>query len=220
MKCPHCLVEFHDARTSRQIGGGAPACNDIIGSWSVIHCHCPSCERMIVWLYCHPAQPVGKHSQPPFQYLVLPRAISRKPIPPDVPARFAQDYSEACLVLADSPKASAALSRRCLQLLLLDVAQTKERDNLAKQITEVLPSLPTYIRELLDALRAIGNFAAHPLKSTHTGEIIEVEPGEAELLLDVLEMVFDFYFVQPAEAKKRRDGINAKLAAAGKPPMK
>jgi hypothetical protein len=97
--------------------------------------------------------------------------------------------------------------------------KTKKKD-LADQIDEVLPTLPGYIREMLDAVRVVGNFAAHPIKSTHTGEIIEVEPAEAELLLDVLEMVFDFYLVQPAEAKKKRDAINEKLRAAGKPPMK
>jgi hypothetical protein len=32
----------------------------------------------------------------------------------------------------------------------------------------------------LDAIRTIGNFAAHPIKSTSSGEIVDVEPGEAE----------------------------------------
>ncbi len=72
----------------------------------------------------------------------------------------------------------------------------------------------------LDAVRNIGNFAAHPLKSQSTGEIVEVEPGEAEWNLEVLEMLFDFYYVQPAHAQKRRDELKKKLADAGKPPMK
>jgi hypothetical protein len=50
--------------------------------------------------------------------LVHPKAISRPLIPREVPKEFAMDYSEACLVLRDSEKASAALSRRCLQHLL------------------------------------------------------------------------------------------------------
>jgi hypothetical protein len=29
-------------------------------------------------------------------------------------------------------------------------------------------------------VRTIGNFAAHPIKSTSTGTIVDVEPGEAE----------------------------------------
>jgi|SRR5690242_16813913 hypothetical protein len=107
-------------------------------------------------------------------------------------------------VLADSPKASAALSRRCLQTLLREEAKTKAKD-LVEQIQEVLDSgkLPSYLAENIDAIRNIGNFAAHPIKSTNTGEIVSVEPGEAEWTLDVLEELFDFYLIQPAKAKAK-----------------
>jgi hypothetical protein len=147
--------------------------------------------------------------------------ISRKPAPADVPKGLAEDYNEACLVLADSAKASAALSRRCLQIILREHAKVKPQD-LSKEIDEVLASkqLPTYIAQDIDAIRHYGNFAAHPTKSTNSLEIIEVEPGEAEWLLDVLEQLFDHYFVGPAEAKKKRDALNAKLADAKKPPLK
>ena len=84
----------------------------------------------------------------------------------------------------------------------------------------MLPKLPTYLAEMIDGVRVIGNFAAHPIKDTNTGEIVEVEPGEAEHNLDTLEEVFDFYFVKPAVAKRKRDAINQKLKDAGKPPMK
>lgn len=125
------------------------------------------------------------------------------------------DYQEACLVLADSPKASAALSRRCLQHLLRDHFKVKN-GNLYDEIGQILPSLPSYLAEALDAVRAIGNFAAHPLKSTNSGEVVDVEPGEAEWSLDVLESLFDFCFVQPAVMQKKRDAINLKLDDAGK----
>jgi hypothetical protein len=121
-------------------------------------------------------------------------------------------------VLADSPKASAALSRRCLQHLLRDIAGAKKKD-LADQIDEILPSVPSHVGAMLHGLRVIGNFAAHPIKSTNSGEIIDVEPGEAEMLLETLETVFDFYFVQPERTKQRRDAINAKLVEAGKQPL-
>jgi hypothetical protein len=92
----------------------------------------------------------------------------------------------------------------------------------AREIQQVLDSkqLPTHLADDLDAIRNIGNFAAHPLKGTSTGEIVDVEPQEAEWLLTVLEGLFDFYFVQPERAKTRRDALNAKLQNIGKPPMK
>ena len=49
---------------------------------------------------------------------------------------------------------------------------------------------------------------------------VRVEPGEAEWNLDVLEALFDFYYVQPAKHKKKKAALNKKLADAGKPPMK
>jgi hypothetical protein len=124
-------------------------------------------------------------------------------------------------VLADSPKASAALSRRCVQAILREHAKVKPQD-LSKEIDEVLASkqLPTSLAGDIDAIRNIGNFAAHPTKSTNTGEIVGVEPGEAEWNLDVLEGLFDFYFVAPSEAQKKRDALNKKLADAKKPPLK
>lgn len=60
-------------------------------------------------------------------------------------------------------------------------------------------------------------FAAHPQKSTASGAILDVEPGEAEWNLDVLESLFDFYFIQPALSAKRKAELNQKLKAAGKP---
>jgi hypothetical protein len=53
-------------------------------------------------------------------------------------------------------------------------------------------------------------------KSANTGQVVEVEPGEAEFLLDVLEGAFDFWFVQPARAEAQRAAVNAKLREAGK----
>lgn len=125
------------------------------------------------------------------------------------------------MVLPDSAKASAALSRRCLQQLLRDFEKVKP-GNLADEIQEVIDrgKLPSHIAESIDAVRNIGNFAAHPAKSQKTGEIVPVEPGEAEWNLNVLESLFDFYFVQPAVVKQKREALNKKLAEAGKKPMK
>ena len=77
-------------------------------------------------------------------------------------------------------------------------------------------TLPTYLSDSIDAIRHIGNFAAHPLKSKSTGEIVEVEVGEAEWNLDILESLFDFYYVQPDIVKNKRDALNAKLGEVGK----
>jgi hypothetical protein len=178
---------------------------------------CSACRRAIYLLKLLTPNRTRFRSE----MLVYPRGISRAPLSSDVPSALTNDYKEACLVLGDSAKASAALSRRCLQLILREAAKVKPSD-LSKEIDEVLgaKSLPTHLAEAVDAVRNIGNFAAHPIKSKNTGEIVDVEPGEAEWLLDVLEGLFDFYFVAPAVLQKKKDELNKKLADAGKPPMK
>jgi hypothetical protein len=137
-----------------------------------------------------------------------------------VPEAIRSDYTEACLVLDDSPKASAALSRRALQHILRDAAGVKH-GNLADEIDQVIASktLHSSVAGGLDAVRHIGNFAAHPTASKNTGEIIDVAPGEAEWNLDVVEALMDVYYVQPATMAANKAALNAKLAEAGKPPI-
>jgi hypothetical protein len=218
MQCGHCAADYHPQTASSNIG------IDADGLWLVLYETCPRCQRLNIRLLNGPPQSQDKTKM---VHLVSSRVIhpnggvSRKRAPSDVPKSVREDYNEACLVLADSPKASAALSRRCLQRILREHAKVKPQD-LSKEIDEVLASkqLPQYLATDIDAVRHIGNFAAHPIKSTSSGEIVDVELGEAEWQLDVLEGLFDFYFVAPAESKKKRDALNAKLADAKKPPLK
>jgi hypothetical protein len=108
-----------------------------------------------------------------------------------------------------------------LQQLLRLRAGVKPGD-LSGEIQQILDSrtLPTHLAEAIDAIRHIGNFAAHPIKSKNTGQVMPVEPGEAEWNLDTLEGLFDFYYVQPAQLAAKRAALNQKLQAAGKPPVK
>ena len=216
MKCPHCLVSFHDAWTKwLDSRNKTDSCSDCKWVFRAKRTLCPECGQLIFRVDRYsPAGPLLE------SITAYPKGTSR-PVPPAVEGKFESDFREACLVIGDSEKASAALSRRCLQNLLREKAETKAKD-LAPQIKEVLDSgkLPSHLADAIDGVRVIGNFAAHPIKSTHTGEVIEVELGEAEWLLETLEGFFDFYFVQPAKLDKKRDALNKKLKEAGKPPLK
>lgn len=121
------------------------------------------------------------------------------------------------MVLSISPKASAALSRRCLQHLLRNAANVPAGD-LYNEIQDAISNsrMPSYLADQVDQIRKIGNMSAHPMKSKQTGMIVEVEPHEAEWTLDVLELLFDFYYVQPAIAKAKAAQLVAKVADAKK----
>ena len=221
VKCPHCLENFHDHPV------GIFLAEDADGQWFIVVHGCPACEKISLHLqraqhrYDGATRIVQGWGYVYNQTLIRPKGSSRPPCPRDVPPNIAGDYVEACLVLADSSKAAAALGRRCLQNLLRDHVKLKP-GNLSEEIQQVLDSgkLPSGLHESIDAIRNIGNFAAHPMKSTQTGLILDVEPGEAEWTLDVLEELFDFYFVLPAVVQKKKDAMNKKLQDAGKPPMK
>jgi hypothetical protein len=226
-KCPNCLNSVRFEVTNVQTGSNSFQVGAIhldapnqpgkeVERLTITTASCPACGKVILTIESRNEK--FEEAQLYKEYVVWPLRSSR-PIPKEVPVHIRADYEEAALVLNLSPKASAALSRRCLQAVLREEAKANQ-NNLNAQIEAVIPKLPSYIAESIDAVRNIGNFAAHPTKSETSGELIEVEPGEAEWNLDVLDLLFDFYYVQPARVKEKRSALDQKLVSAGKPAMK
>lgn len=190
--------------------------------YDVVCDHCPECEEFIV------VYRLGRYSEKAFgqlaevqkEDLLYPKRITRT-LAPEVPDRYRNDFIEACATLPVSPKASAALSRRLLQDIFHNQYGIQER-SLQQEISKFidLKDVPSYLATAVDAVRNVGNFAAHPSKDSNTGEVVDVEPGEAEWLLEVLEALFDFTFIQPKRLEERKQALNNKLDALGKPPMK
>lgn len=217
MKCPHCHKAFHPEKTTHEIGNVGKTENWRY-FWTAHSITCPACHKPIIFVEY--MENYGAAAYPGKTFMVFPKGAKRPPAPSEVPEAVARDFNEACIVFDDSPQASAALSRRCLQLLLAE-REVSKSDNLSTAIDAALAChLPSHIAENLDAIRNIGNFAAHPQKSMNSGEILPVEPHEAEWNLDVLETLFDYYYVQPAKSAARREALNKKLEEVGKKPMK
>lgn len=215
MKCPHCLESFFEKWTEITL------MHDKEARWNLMMTKCPACEKMILKEQQKTLSSLGGYWVLDKETLIHPSWIARTPLPPEVTDEYSKPYKKASQVLPISSEASAALSRKCLQHLLREKAKVKP-GNLTDEIQEVINSgnLPSHLAESIDAIRNVGNFATHPIKSTNTGEIVDVENGEAEWLLDTLEGLFDFYLIQPAKTKKKKDALNKKLQEAKKPPMK
>lgn len=193
-------------------------------------CSCLQCNNTVfiqAEAYGNGADPDFEATEEQLEALSSGKILSVYPyrksvtVPPEVPEKYANDFREAVLIIDLSPTASAALSRRVLQSILWDEFGIKAR-NLNKEIETFIaqPGIPSYLTDAVDAIRNIGNLAAHPLKSTNTGEVVPVEPGEAEWLIEVLNSLFDFKFTQPLKLQERRDKLNAKLQDVGERPMK
>jgi hypothetical protein len=228
MKCLHCLTDFFAENFAAQIGfAKAPYAfpsqekNDsTIGQFSYATATCPNCFGAHIALSCTTGYGYAVHPT----WWAFPRSGAYPPPPTQVPATIAADYREANEVLSISPKASAALSRRCLQAVLTAAGYTDR--NLADQVQKVIDetsaakALPSALRDSLDAIRQFGNFSAHPITDQTTLQIIDVEEGEAEWSLELLVDMFEHYYVRPAVAAEKRATLAEKLSAARKPPMK
>lgn len=220
MKCPHCALEVHENFASCSITRHSSSFTALdstnkLSYWVARSMECPACKKAII-KFGH----AGTGAIPSSYQLIFPMSSSRRIPPVELPSDLAEDFVEAAAVLSLSPKASAALSRRCLQGALRQ--NGFQQKDLAQAIEAALKSkqLPSNLALSLDAVRNIGNFAAHPMKNTSTGEILPVEPEEAEWNLDVLEGLFDFFYVLPAREQEKIDALNAKLRIAGKPLLK
>lgn len=227
MRCPHCRTEFFENWFSQSVpfervpimkGGKSAGQQTAMAVRSVV---CPQCLGATVDIVMS-ARTVGATEFA--RVRAVPRCGPFPPAPLEVPEPIAVDYSEANEVLPISTKASAALSRRCLQGIL-SAHGYKGRD-LVKQVVAVLAetdttkALPTSLRDNVDAIRNFGNFSAHPVTDLTSLQVVEVEPGEAEWCLQLVLDLFDHYYVSPARAAEKRAALARKLSAAGKPPMK
>ena len=63
---------------------------------------------------------------------------------------------------------------------------------------------------MLHVMRKVANFGAHPKKSTHSNEIVEVESGEVEIMLDLIAEVFDYVFIKPKQEEEFLTGVKNK----------
>lgn len=210
MECPYCRKAIHEDVHVVHLGF------DDSSNWAALTRQCPACKKLIVGLMRVNTQ--DPYEDDPSWYgiseetIVMPRVPERDPIPPEVPSEFTTDYEEACRILIDSPQASAALSRRCLQHILRECAGV-EASSLFREIQSVVDrgAIPPYLVDALQEIRVAGNLAAHPMKSGRTAEIVKVEHVEAERSLAVIEALFDFYFVRPEREKQQRDALFRKF---------
>lgn len=227
MNCPYCGIKFslHGVNADHcfphfgQIHGGMSPYSEGDKEYTITSHKCPDCGKQIMWLN-ELGMKVGSQERIIVATTLLFPKYPIKQLPAEVPDRFANDFREAYETLAISPKASAALSRRCLQSLIREKEALSEK-TLFAEIDKLLKStkLPKYLADDLDAIRVVGNFAAHPIKDTNSGEIVDVEAGEAEWTLTVLENLLLFYFVEEARSAARRDALEQKLKSAGKGQM-
>lgn len=128
---------------------------------------------------------------------IRPNTLAKQ-FPDYIPKAIRQDYEEAYSIVSLSPKASATLSRRCLQGMIRDFWEIKP-SALFKEIDQLEHKIPVMQWKVLDGIRKVGNIGAHMEKNINV--IVDIDPGEAEKLLKVIEKLMNDWYVERHETE-------------------
>jgi len=84
--------------------------------------------------------------------------------------------------------------------MIRDFWQVKE-ENLSKAIKALEDKVDSNMWDAIDGIRKVGNIGAHMEKDINT--IVEVNPGEATVLIGMIEMLLDEWYITRYEKEQR-----------------
>lgn len=184
----------------------------------VSHTRCsnPECNKITLKTSLHKIKSVNGRNylsdDVELAWKLIPDSYAKQQ-PDCVPKVLQNDYYEACKIRDLSPKASATLARRCIQGMIRDFCNIS-KDTLFLEIKELKKlseagNLPRGVTEdsidAIDHLRGIGNIGAHFEKDINL--IIDVEPDEAQALIELIEMLFEEWYVAREKRQSRLNDI-------------
>lgn len=207
MICPHCDVSVPSGKW--EIYDIVTHDNQI---YQLRHFTCAECLQISIKFTIVPGRNVIGGPSLYYEEMLQPKTNRRKLIPKNVENKFSQEYKDAVEILPINAKASAALSRRVLQYYIQEKFNIKKH-TLYLEIEELekIKHYPPELIEFFHQIREFGNFAAHPKIDYVTGEIIEVELGEADSLLTILQQMFVYDYRTISEIKKVKEKLDDKI---------
>ncbi|HFF8547262.1 TPA: DUF4145 domain-containing protein [Kluyvera cryocrescens] len=210
--CPYCqhkaVVTRANSSSSASAFDDGSAYGPLIAKWASITCLNENCRQINLSFSLIKNDGSGDVLH---KWELLPQGMV-KPFPDYVPAPILEDYKEAVLIKNLSPKASATLSRRCLQGMIRNVWKVKPA-RLVDEIKAIEGQVEAGMWKAIDAIRDIGNIGAHMEKDINV--IVDVDPDEAEMLIGLLELLIQEWYVERHEREIRVNAITG-LAAEKK----
>ena len=207
--CPYCNRDCTLGETDiKYLRGNSYLAKDhgsALGSFKVRICPNPKCRQLTISAsYFHREESYDDYSRV-HEWQLIPEA-NAKPFPEYIPQQLRDDYFEACLIKDKSSKASATLSRRCLQGIIRDFWGIKER-TLFKEIAALENKVDATTWEAIDSVRKVGNIGAHMEQDVNI--IIDVDPEEAELLIWLIETLFEEWYIDRHTREEKMKRITA-----------
>jgi hypothetical protein len=226
--CPYCDSKTTITSTNAVTGTSHLTIKDnmdgglraVRNYWIV--CPNPECKRITLTVSLFEATyiaPTGEYKAtggPLKTWRLMPNSFA-KVFPTYIPKPLLGDYEEAAAIRDLSPKASATLSRRCLQGMIRDFWGVK-KSRLIDEIDGIREKIDPLTWQAIDAVRQVGNIGAHMEKDINL--IIDVEPREAQLLIELIELLFKEWYIHKHEREANLKAIanvaSAKTGAKGK----
>ena len=175
---------------------------------SVVRCPNPTCKKLTVHATQFSLKAVGTRlhrDKQVDQWRLIPQSAA-KVFPDYVPKPIRSDYEEACLIVDKSPKASATLSRRCLQGMIRDFHGIS-KGRLIDEVNAIKDRIDPLTWEAIDAVRSIGNIGAHMEKDINL--IIDVDEGEAQELIRLIELLISDWYITRHNREVQLESIKA-----------
>ena len=221
MICNHCGIAFNQPVDTTHPVPHAKTQQDLEKTRSVLRAYvCPECKEPNIFHVRGNFIQHGNIFVPKEGYsedLIYPSTPLAKKLPLEVPENIRKDYDEAVSIQHLSPRSTAALGRRLLEIILLDQGVPATKKTLYDQIEWAKSKgMPFYLTDSVDEIRKVGKFAAHAKEDIEQGIMLEVEPEEAMAVLLIIELLCDFYYVIPAKARERQEAITQKLKSTNK----
>ncbi len=211
-ECPHCNTKttigdsnFHTSDDTMAIGNSEGS-RILRNEWII----CPNkeCKKitLTVILYSTKQNPINYRNEKDkiLQYWYLMPDSLAKVFPSYIPKALLDDYNEASKILNLSPKASATLSRRCIQGIIRDFWKVS-KPRLIDEINAIEDKIDPLTWKSIDAIRKVGNIGAHMEKDINL--IIDVDPKEAHLLIQLIELLFEEWYIHRHEREQKLRGI-------------
>jgi hypothetical protein len=204
--CPYCnqiatITENNVASDTFAFDRNNKEGSDLWIKTSVTVCPNSQCREYTIKANLYKTKRTGAYTEtvgkPLLSWQLRPLSKA-KPFPAYIPPPIIADYEEACLIVSGSAKASATLARRCLQGIIRDFWGI-QKARLVDEIKELKPLVVPSTWAAIDAVRSIGNIGAHMEKDINL--IVDVDPGEAEMLIRLLETLFREWYI----ARHNRD---------------
>lgn len=208
--CPFCCTDQTVTDGERQVSFADLSVENADGPRRLVAkyvvCPNPKCRKFSLTASLHGLSTAGgrtytgKHLK---TWNLVPPSQARS-FPVALPPQVLEDYQEACVAIETSPKTAAALARKCLSEMLRDFWQVQP-GRLSDEFRQIKGAADPLTWEAIDSVWKTGMIGAR--MEIDGVQILDTEPGEAKLLIGLIETLIEDWYVAREERRKRLAGI-------------